>query len=84
MVEDVQAQVEQEAPVEGEVKEEAQNVADEADSVEKKSDEPVEEAPAAPATPVDRSDFNCSACGGEGLKDQQTLCPVCNGTGKVA
>lgn len=31
----------------------------------------------------DRSAFNCPSCGGEGLKDQFTLCPQCNGTGKI-
>ena len=35
----------------------------------------------------DRSAFNCSACGGEGLKNgtiQDQLCPECNGTGRTS
>lgn len=45
--------------------------------------EPEPETPAEPVDPEDRSAFNCTECGGEGLKDQYTLCPNCKGTGKV-
>lgn len=40
-----------------------------------------EEVQAKPAE--DRSAFNCPDCGGEGLKDQYSVCPRCQGTGKV-
>lgn len=40
-----------------------------------------EEQPA--VDPEDRSAYNCPACGGEGLKDERTICPTCSGTGKV-
>ncbi len=39
-------------------------------------------APEAPAVAVKPGD--CGACNGEGLKDQSTICPSCNGSGKVA
>ena len=44
------------------------------------------QAPVLPQEPektVDRSAFNCPACGGSGLQDQYTLCSNCNGGGKV-
>jgi DnaJ-class molecular chaperone len=31
----------------------------------------------------DRSAFNCKPCAGEGLIDENTVCPNCQGTGKV-
>lgn len=45
--------------------------------------EPV--APVAPQETVtsDRSAYNCPDCKGEGLKDENTKCPRCGGTGKV-
>lgn len=45
------------------------------------TNEPVKEEVTQPS--VDRSAFNCPACGGEGLKSQTELCPNCHGTGKV-
>lgn len=52
----------------GEVKEEVQNEAE--------TNQPEEQ-------PKEKTGKVCSDCEGSGLKDQDTLCPVCEGSGSV-
>lgn len=53
-------------------------------SFKKEKEQIASEAPVAEEVEVDRSDFNCEPCKGEGLVDDNSkLCPACLGKGKV-
>jgi len=63
---------------------EAFNASSEEAPSQEQPQEPVVEVQAQPAVVEDRSAYNCPQCKGEGLLDQHTICPMCQGTGKVS